>query len=305
MKFKTVITTILCFSHFLIPEASTSAPISCKAIAYVIDSKDRNYKPGLPICAGQNIPALSKVIITCIYYKNRQYLIEDYKQIKNCETDLALPVLFPDKQPIRNRARGDLSNTLVLLSPSGKYLIDQTSLRFAWLPVKDADKYTIEMIRNEKDLERYITKSNKLSIPVSGNGTVNYIIRVYSSSRLLDSNIYNYFIKSKDSIRLINGYLNRIDNFTIDARTKVTLKISLLTEYNMVDDAIKLLNSHLFKDRQDYKSYLMMGDAQFSIGMINQARESYNRAKIIADSNHDKYFSLKADLRINLIRNDF
>ena len=298
---------LFCCSNIFIAKAFSSEPSFCKAIAYVINSKDRTYTLGQKLCAGQDIPlnssiASANVTIACIYYKNRQYLVKDYRQIKNCETNLVFPGLFPDKPSKTNRARGDLSDSLVLLSPSGKYLINQSTLKFVWLPVKYADKYIVEVIINGEESKKYITRKNEISMPILGKGEVNYIISVYSTVGQLDSNIYSYNIEPKNMSQFVDKYLKRIDDFAVDDSTKISLKISVLTEYNMPETAINILSIYLSTHDQDYKSYLMMGDAQLLTGNLYQAQINYDKSKMIAINNRDKNFIENVDSRLNLIK---
>jgi hypothetical protein len=274
---------------------------SCKKIAYVIDSKSRDFYPGQPICRGQIIPASAQVVIGCINVNNR-FIVNDMMQLRECETD----ILFPPRVIERHRARSDSSDSIVMLSPSGNYLINQSHVILFWLPVKEVTKYTVEIINAGEERYKYKTKENELSILVSGSSpSYSIIVRAFSETRQLDSNIFNYSLQPQITIQLVNKYLSNIDKLTLNERTKNSLKISILREYNMLNEAMELLNTHLLKDSQDSEGYLSLGDTQLSSGLVDQAQISYNKSRVIAIINQNEVFSAIAESRLKFVKDKF
>jgi hypothetical protein len=154
-----IILTILGMTSIFNTIPTKPIPKYCKIIAYVINSNDKDYHPGQKICAGQVVRSLSEVIIACIN-RNNEFIVKSEEDLKKCGIDS----VFPTKSFQKNRDRGDSSSsTIQLLSPSGKYLIEQRRQRFVWLPVKGAKKYIVKVIGGDSKPE-YISYTNSLLI---------------------------------------------------------------------------------------------------------------------------------------------
>lgn len=290
-------------SFSAIEAGSSPAPntniLSCKKIAYVIESKDNSFYPGQPICRGQNISKWSQVIIGCIHVNNR-FLVKSMIQLKECETEL----VFPSKSDDGDRARGD-NNKFVLLSPRGRYLIQKNIPIFSWLPMNGAKKYIVKIVGNNVSDSEYETKSNSLSISLPNNiSKLTIIVQAYSDIRRLSSEIYEFEVLSENAKGVVYGYLNKIDKFSITEKHKRNLKLSVLGEYNLIKDSLSFSEAQTRLDFQDFEAYLSLGDIQIISGLFNEAKFSYQRSKLIAASKKDKFAEKLAESRLNFVQKD-
>jgi hypothetical protein len=301
-----VLSLLLSTVSFSVIEASSSpAPAlnpnisSCKKIARVIESKDKSFYPGQQICRGQIIPESSQVTIGCIHVNNR-FLVKSMIQLKECETDL----VFPSSSSDENRARGD-NNKFVLLSPRGRYLIQKNLPIFSWLPMNGAKKYIVKIVGNNVARSEYETKDNSLSISLPNNiSRITIIVQAYSDIRRLSSEIYTFEVLPENVRSDVDGYLNKIDKFPVTEKDKSKLKLSVLGEYNLINDSLSLLKTQTRLDPQDSEAYLSLGDIQVIAGLFNEAKFSYQRSKLIAASKRDQVAEKLAESRLKLIQDN-
>jgi hypothetical protein len=270
---------------------------SCKKIAYVIDSKHRDFYPGQPICRGQIIPASAKVVIGCISVNNH-FLIKDMMQLKECEADTVFPVRAIEK----NRARGDSANSLALLSPSGKYLIQQKHVKFVWLPIKGARKYTLKVISEDSRSEN-VTKNNSMSASLpNSSSTFSVILKAYSDIRQIDSIVYKFIVLPENTHQLVSGYLKKIDDLFVPEQTKINLKLSVLKEYNLLEKSVAFLDAQILKNPEDFEGHFALGDIQFSQGLFLEANRSYLVSNKFARKNNNQIFITLSNLKLKFIR---
>ena len=186
MKFKILISLLIGFSGIPFTGTVRAVPSSCRVIAYVIDSSTNQYQPGQRICFGETIPKTAKVVIACTN-RNVSFLVRENSQLRACETPSLIPVWSENK----NRARGDYSDSIILISPTGRYLINQGLVKFIWLPVKNANKYTVSVLSPSTERADYVVKTNSLLIPLSDKDSkYSIIIRAYSETGLIASDIF-------------------------------------------------------------------------------------------------------------------
>lgn len=275
-------------------EPANSSTKYCKVIAYVIYSNDKKYPPGHKICLGEVIRSFSQITIACSR-KNNRFLVEDNRQLKRCETE---PV-FPNRAEKNEDRGGSDDNQLILLSPRSKYLLKQKLVRLIWLPVVGAKKYIIKVVNGAE----YTTEMNSFSIPFPNSSTsFSVIIKSFSDIHEINSGIYTFIISPENTQQLITKYLNSIDKLSLPEKTKIQLKLSVLAEYNLIDDTLILLNSQLNKDSQDFESYLSLGDTQFIAGQFEKAISSYEKSYSLAIQNHDFAFEGISKSRLDYIK---
>jgi hypothetical protein len=275
-------------------------PKYCKTIAYVINSNDKNYYPGQKICAGQVVHSLSKVTIVCIN-RNNEFIVKSDEDLKKCGIDS----VFPTRPFQKNRARTDsFSNAIQLLSPSGKYLIEQRRQRLVWLPIKGAKRYIVKIIDGDSRPE-YITYGSSLLIAMP-KSTPSYtvIIQSYSDIREISSDIFKFAIIPESENQIINKYLNNINKLSIQDSIKTSLKLSILGEYNLIDESLSLLKAQIKKNSQDFESYLFLGDIQVQAGLFEDAKISYYKSKLIAVSKKNIAAEKLAQSRLKFIQKD-
>lgn len=275
-------------------EPANSSTKYCKVIAYVIYSNDKKYPPGQKICLGEVIRSFSQVTIACSR-KNNRFLVKDDRQLKQCETE---PV-FPNRAEKNENRGGSDDNQLILLSPRSKYLLKQKLVRLIWLPVGGAKKYIIKVVNGAE----YTTEMNRFSIPFpNSSASFSVIIKSFSDIHEINSDIYTFIISPENTQQLITKYLNSIDKFSLPEKTKIQLKLSVLAEFNLIDDSLILLNSQLDKDSQDFESYLSLGDTQFIAGQFEKAISSYEKSYSLAIQNHDFTFEGISKSRLDYIK---
>ena len=302
MRLIIVIATLLGIAGLFSIKPANSSPKYCKVIAYVISSKNKNYPPGQKICLGQVIPSFSQITIACAT-KNNRFLVEEDRQLKECETDSVFPT---GRATEKNHDRGGSeANSLVLLSPSGKYLLKQKLVKFVWLPVMGAKKYYIKVVDGTtgSGQAEYMPDSNSFSIPFpKSSASFAVIIKSFSDIGEINSAVYSFIVSPENAQQLVNEYLTNIKKMSIPEKEKIQLKLSVLGEFNLIDDSLVLLNSQVRNDSQNSEAYISLGDTQVIAGKIDQASLSYHHAKILAASKQDRAAEILAESRLNLIR---
>jgi tetratricopeptide (TPR) repeat protein len=294
MKLIIAIVTILGIVGIFNIEPANSSTKYCKVIAYVIYSNDKKYPPGQKICLGEVIRSFSQVTIACSS-KNNRFLVKDDRQLKRCETE---PV-FPNRAEKNEDRGGSDDNQLVLLSPRGKYLLKQKLVTFIWLPVAGAKKYFIKVVNGAE----YTTEVNRFSIPFpNSSASFSVIIKSFSDIHEINSAVYTFIVSPENTQNLITKYLNSIDKLSLPEKIKIHLKLSVLAEYNLIDDSLVLLNSQLKKDSQDFESYFSLGDTQFIAGQFDKAISSYEKSYSLAIQNNDFAFEDISKSRLDYIK---
>jgi hypothetical protein len=270
----------------------------CKIIAFVLSSEDKSYYPGQKICAGQNIPSFSQIIIACTD-KNNRFLVRDKKQLKECESDSVFPTHSSDD----TRARNDNSTSIRLLFPTNQYIINQGSIQLFWFPIKNAKKYTIKILDENESKPNYVTKDNKISISLPQNlQTLNIIIRSFSETRQMSSNIFSFNILPKNKDNLIYEYINNVDLLKLDKKEKIDLKLAVYGEYNLLKPSLSLLDSSIKNDSTIFEYYIIIGDLYFRSGMIDSAQQSYSQSRYFALKSKNLAAGKIAESRLDLVR---
>jgi hypothetical protein len=300
MRLIIAVVTLLGIVGVLRVTPATASPKSCKVIAYVIHSKDKNYPPGQKICIGEIIPTFAQVTVACTI-RNNHFLVEDNQQLKQCETEST----FPARGIEKNRDRGGYEDKpLVLLSPRGRYLIKQKLVKFVWLPVMGAKKYYIKVVDGTTGSSQaeYIPDSNSFSIPFPKNSaSFTIIIKSFSDISEINSAVYSFVVLPENTQQLVTKYLTNIDKISISEKEKIQLKLSVLGDYNLIDESLSLLNSQTNKDSQDYESYLSLGDFQLFNGKFVEANKSYLISKGLAEKYHNLSFKALAKSRLEFV----
>jgi DNA-binding protein len=282
-------------AFMLLPIAEAS--YGCKVTAVVKASQDLRLRPGARLCRNQNFrKPISPVLITCTKDKKDFWLVYP-EELRNCESKVS-----SKSSDQFFRARGVTEQDKPsLIKPYGRFLAN-TQPTIEWAKVPGAKSYSILIWGKQRQV--FQAESNRLSpslgMPILASGkTYTIIIKAIANGKAISRSISALNILSESQIKEIKKEVLEVDNSFATPNEKTYLRLSILSKYHLVDDSIALMEEQLEFNSNDAKFHRVLAETYFNVGLLYQAKYTYERAEIIANNTNDKteYVLAKEGLR--------
>jgi len=283
-------------SAFLIPPIA-EASYGCEVTAVVKASQDPRLRPGVRLCRNQTFrKPIGPVLITCTQDKKDFWLVYP-EELRNCESKVS------SKSSDRFfRARGVTEQDKPsLIKPYGRFLVD-TQPTIEWAKVPGAKSYSILIWAKQRQV--FQVESNRLSpssgMPILAPGqTYTIIIKAIANGKTISKSISALNILSESQAQEIKKEVLEVENSAATPKEKTYLRFSILSKYHLVDDSIALMEKQLEFNSSDAKFHRVLAETYFNVGLLYQAKQTYERAEVIANNTNDmtEYKLAKEGLR--------
>jgi hypothetical protein len=276
-------------SAFMIPPI-VEPSYGCEVTAIVKASQDPRLRPGVRLCRHQAFrKPLSPILVTCTQDKKDFWLVYP-EELSACASNVSSKSSLPSRDQFF-RARGITEQDKPsLIKPYGRFLVD-TQPTIEWVKVPGAKSYSITIWAKQRQVLQ--TESNILSpssgMPVLRPGkTYTIIIKAIANNKTISRSISTLNILSDSQTKEIKQEVLEVDNSAATSKQKIYLRLSILSKYHLVDDSIFLLEKQLEYNSNDAKFHRVLAETYFNVGLLYQAKSTYERAEEIANNTNDK-----------------
>ncbi len=262
---------------------------SCEVVAVVKVSQDLRLRPGVRLCRGQVFKKpISPIQITCIQDKKDFWMIFP-EELSACASKVSSKSsLFSRDQFFRARGVTEQDKPS-LIKPYGRFLVD-TQPTIEWAKVPGAKLYSILIWAKQRQV--FQAESNRLSpslgMPILLPGqTYTIIIKAIANGKTISRSISALNILSESQAHEIKKEVLEVENSAATPKEKTYLRLSILSKYHLVDDSIALMEKQLEFNSNDAKFHRVLAETYFNVGLLYQARQTYERAEVIANNTND------------------
>jgi hypothetical protein len=269
-----------------VPSGTVDAA-SCRIVARVLQSSaGRRFKPGDGLCQGQTFSSLTPIRVACIGARKVLWLQkpddlsqcqQSYPSFRGCLITSRLSCKL---------MRNDRSPRPLLVQPYG-YVLAKSPSELRWTAIDDADSYQINIIGDK--IWKFSSTQSYLKIPqIVSKNTIQIIIEAFAKKRLLSTSTTTFNILDQKQSKTIDTDLVLINGLKASTQDKIFLKLSILSDLNLLNESISLVSKEILLKPNNPSSIRLLGDIYLESGLIDEANETYIAALNKADKAQDK-----------------
>lgn len=249
---------------------------SCSVVARVMTSSiGSSYKLGDALCQGQKFTG-NPIRVACskarkVVWLNKtgdlQQCEQSFPSIRRCSLNAKITC---------RRIRGDLSAKPFLIRPYGEVLAKPPS-ELRWIAIKDADHYEVHVLGDRT--WKFTSTQALLKIPpLSSESSIQIVIEAFSQGRLISASTTTFNLLEPSQFQQVQVDLNLIDRIQASLDKKKALKLSIYSNFGLLDESISLVQKEVMLHRDNPSNIRLLGDIYLEAGLIDEANESYQQA---------------------------
>jgi hypothetical protein len=263
-------------SGFLGISTNRASASSCSVVARVMTSSiGSSYKLGDALCQGQKFTG-NPIRVACSKARKVVWLnkTEDLQQCEQSSPSLRRCSL--NAKITCRRIRGDLSARPLLIRPYGEVLAEPP-LELRWIAIKDADHYEVHVL-GDKTWKFTSTQALLKIPPIPSKSSIQIIIEAFSQGRLISASTTTFNLLEPSQFQQIKVDLNLIDRIQVSIDKKKALKLSIYSNFGLLDDSISLVQKEVMLHQDNPSNIRLLGDIYLEAGLIDEANKSYQQA---------------------------
>jgi hypothetical protein len=248
--------------------------VGCSVIGRVIEGNQQT-PVGKALCQGQAITLQSPVVVACL--KSRRVVkVKDTSDLEQCNYVPSIRCTSSRANCQRTRTE-TVANKPTLIKPYG-VLLQPKPDEFTWLKVAGAERYRVVLDAVSRPMTKQFTTENRLVLKPPA-GTFSIVVQGMQGNKVLASSVTTFDTLSDQNLRKVNQQLATVDRMSATPVEKVLLKLSILADRGLVNDAIGLLES-----QKDESAVLTrtLADLYRDEGELEKALATYEKAKTLA-----------------------
>jgi hypothetical protein len=239
---------------------------------------------GKAICENQAIAVSAPLTVACI--ATRQVIpVKNLKDLERCTIPpQTIRRCDPQSRAFCPRTRTEsVASKPTLIKPYG-VVVRPKLQEFSWIKVAGADRYRVVIDGINRPMAKQFTNENRLVLKPP-DGTFSVVVQGMQGEKVLASSVTTFDTLSEQNLRKVNQQLATVDRMSATPVEKVLLKLSILADRGLVNDAIKLLES---QSGENVVLIRTLADLYRDEGELTLALNTYEKAKILAGRKGDK-----------------
>lgn len=264
-------------ASFLGLEISNPAPANaCKPAARVINLRHPNYNNGdlISFDAVPKFSPIAKLRVVCLSTFS-SLILEQASDINRCPRNkYGNSPRFP-RDPRGVTRSGSKYTDPVIELPYGN-VIRSNQLVTRWTPVQSAKAYQITL-DNGSDLRSFTTTRTELMLNRLTPGK-RYQVTVRAVGDNVDGKVdFNILVLSKTDNQEITGLISSISKLQIPKDERFAMKVAVLAQYNLYDDAIQIVNEELNSVKMNLSLLRTLGNLYVLATRPQEALQAYRQ----------------------------
>jgi hypothetical protein len=267
--------------------SGTAEAASCSIVARVLQSSSGNrFKPGDGLCQGQTFSSSTPIRVACTGARKVLWLQkpDDLSQCKQSYPSFRGCLI--NSRVSCKIMRNDQAPKPFLIQPYG-YVLAKSPSELKWTAIDNADSYQINII-GDKTWKFSSTQSYLKILSIASKNTIQIIIEAFAKKRLLSTSTTTFNLLDQKQIKTINADLTLIDSLRSSTQEKISLKLSVFSDLNLLNESISLISKEIFLRPNNPLNIRLLGDIYLESGLIDEANETYIVALKKADKAQDK-----------------
>jgi hypothetical protein len=275
------------FAIFGLDFTKPETALACKPIARVVNFRHPNYKYGDAICLGV-VPRLSpseQLRVVCLN-DYRILIARKSSDLKSCSNDkYGISPTFPLRPNGVTRGK---SNIPVFDLPLGS-TFRGTELKLRWSAVPQTVLYRVSIDNGDGDLRNVDINQNQYILKNLSPGK-SYLVTVRSLPNVESQANVTIKMLAEEQSEIVNNQLRLSETLQIPTSEILAMKIGVLSQLNLLQDSIDLVNKYLSQDTQNPLYIRKLGDLYVMALRPSSALNCYKQYYKIAKKleNHEE-----------------